>query len=177
MWQKIMIPMAAFAVTVTGASAFSSDVLENLNLTDSQISALEEAHELRTEGADRDEVQALLEDAGIDQDTMREVHEAMHEYRDEQRQVVDEALDADDYDAFLAAIEGSPLEDAINSEADFEIFKEAHELMQSGDREAAEELFDELGLERPQGFSGRGGHGPHGCGEGGGFGSSNDDES
>ena len=48
MLKEIFIPVAAFAVTVTGASAFNADMLDklDLDLTDTQISALEEAHEL-----------------------------------------------------------------------------------------------------------------------------------
>jgi hypothetical protein len=60
-----------------------------------------------------------------------------------------EIFESRDYDAFVEAVEGTPLQDAITSEADFEKFLEAHELRKEGDFEAAKELMDELGLERP----------------------------
>lgn len=168
MLKQIMIPVAAFAVTVTGASAFNSDLLDKIDvdLTDSQISALEEAHELRIDGADREEVKNYLEENGIDEDTMKEVREAVHEVRHESREALREAVENDDYDAFLTAITDTPLADAIDSESDFETFKEAHELRQAGDHEGAQELMAELGIEKPEGRGDRGGHGPRGQGKG-----------
>jgi DNA-binding transcriptional MerR regulator len=167
MIKQIMIPMAAFAVTATAASAFNPDMLEQIDvdLTDSQVSALEEAHELKTQGTDRKEVKTFLEENGVDTDTMKEIKEAGREYRDEQREEVQTALDNDDYEAFLAAIADSPLADAIESEADFETFKAAHELKEAGDHEAAKELMTELDIEHPEGHGRKGGHngeGPRG---------------
>ena len=169
-----MIPVAAFAVTATGVSAFNTDMLSKIDvdLTASQVSALEEAHELRVDGVDREEVKTFLEDAGIDEDTMKEIKEATREVRDTQREAVKTALDNDDYDAFLTASADSPLADAITSEADFATFKAAHELRASGDYEGAQELMSELGIEKPAGQGGRGGemggaHKERGDGEGG----------
>lgn len=161
MLKQILIPVAAFAVTATAASAFNADMLEHIDveLTDNQISALEEAHELRISGADREEVRAHLEEAGIDRSTMHEIMEATREVRDTQREAIKTALDNDDYDAFLTAIADSPLADAIDSEADFETFKEAHERKEAGDFNGAEELLAELGIERPIGHGHRDGHG------------------
>jgi len=48
--------------------------------------------------------------------------------------------------SFQEAIEGSAFADMIDSEAEFNRLVEAHELMQDGDREAAKDIFDELGL-------------------------------
>jgi len=148
-----MIPVAAFAITVTGASAFNSDMLSKIDvdLTSSQISALEEAHELRVSGADRDEVKVFLEDAGLDADTMKEIKDATRELRDEQRAAVESAIESNDYESFLTAIADSPLADAISSEADFETFKTANELMKSGDREEAQALMSDLGIEKLEG--------------------------
>lgn len=172
MLKQIMIPMAAFAVTVTGASAFSSEMLEKLDidLTDDQVSALEEAHELRIDGADRDEVKEALEDAGIDQDTMKEIREAAHEQRAEHREAVKSALDAEDYDAYLDAVADTPRADLIDSEDDFEKLVEAHELREAGDREGAKEIMEELGFEKPAGHGHGHGGGQKGSGEGRGFG-------
>ena len=173
MINQIMIPLAAFAITATGVSAFNGDMLDKIDvdLSDSQVSALEVAYEMRTDGADRDEVKTYLEENGVTEDIMKEIKDATHEVRDAQREVVKSALDNNDYDAFIAAIADSPLADAITSEADFETFKAAHELRASGDHEGAQELMSELGVEKPAGHDGRGGemgggHGPRGGGDG-----------
>ena len=172
MIKEIMIPVAAFAVTVTGASAFNSDMLEKIDvdLSASQISALEEVHELRESGADRDEVKTFLEEAGLDEDTMKEIKTATRELREENREAIGLALENDDYEAFVSAIEDTPLAEAINSESDFETFKEAQDLRDSGEHEAARELMEELGVERPEGHGGKmfGEHGPRGDKESGG---------
>lgn len=151
MLKQLMIPVAAFAITVTGASAFTGDWIQNLdlNLSDEQTAALEEAHEIRQAAAE--EARQVLEDAGIDGETMREIHGTMHEAGKAQHEAMRTAIENNDYDAFLAAIADTPLADSIDSEADFEKFVEAHELMQSGDFEAAAELMSELGLEGPGG--------------------------
>lgn len=160
MMKQIMIPVAAFAVTVTGASAFNTDMLDKIDvdLSSTQIEALEAAHELRVSGADRAEVMEVLEDAGVDADTRQEIRAAAKEVRTETREAISEAVADQDYDAFVEAIEGTPLADAIDSEADFETFLEARELRQSGDREGAAELMAELGIEKPEGR----GHGHRG---------------
>jgi hypothetical protein len=167
MINKIMIPVAALAITVTGASAFNSDLLQKIDvdLSDNQISALEEAHELREGGADRDDVKAILEDADIDKDTMREIREAAHEYRQGRHEEVKSAVDAEDYDAFKNAIEGSPMAEVIDSESDFARLVEAHELREDGDKEGAQEIMAELGIERGEGKGFGGKHyGKHGAG-------------
>lgn len=152
--------VAAFAVTSLSAYAFSPGLLEkvDVDLTESQISALEEAHQLRTDGADREDVKAFLGENGIDEDTMREVKNAVREVRHEMREAVHTALDSNDYGAFLTAIADTPIADAIESEADFETFKEAHELKESGDQEGAKALMAELGIEKPAGHKHKGGH-------------------
>ncbi|MEZ4200315.1 MAG: hypothetical protein R3B69_01815 [Candidatus Paceibacterota bacterium] len=159
MLKQIMVPVAAFAVTVTTASAFAgTDWLNSIDvdLTDNQVAALEEAQEIREEA--RAEAEAVLEAAGLDEEKMHEIHEARHEVMHAEREAVHEALEAEDYDAFLDAIEGTPMADVIDSEADFEKFLEAHELREAGDHEAAAEILSDLGLERPAGGM-KGGHG------------------
>ena len=164
-----MIPVAAFAVTVTGASAFNPDMLEKLdvNLSDTQVAALEEVHELRMAGADREEIKTHLEDAGLDETTMKEIREAALNVRDEMRKVVNSALESDDFDAFVEAVAGTPLAEAITSETEFETFKAAHDLKESGDHEGARELMTELGIEKAAAHGGkdghREGHGPRGA--------------
>lgn len=153
---SLVIPVAAMAVMATNAYAFNPAVLEQAGLSDDQIAAFEAAHELREEG-DRDGARDVLEDAGIDQDTMHDIRDTMKELRKERREEVKAAVEAEDYDSFLEAVEGSPLEEKINSEEDFETFVEAHELRESGDREGARELLEELGVEPKE--HGNRGHG------------------
>ena len=151
MIKQIVIPAAAFLVTATAVSAYSNpDWLHNLDidLTDDQVSALEEAHEIR-QAAD-EEARQVLENAGLDEDKMHEIRDAMHEERKAHHEAVEAALEAGDYDAFTEAIADSPCADAITSEADFEKFKEAHDLREAGDDEAAAAIMSELGIERPE---------------------------
>lgn len=167
MFSKIMIPVAAFAVTVTGASAFNSGMIKDLDvdLTDAQISALEEAHALRDTA--REEAKEILEEVGLDQEKMQEIHEAMRGSREGHHKAVRAAIEAGDYGAYKTAVAGTPHADFINSEADFKELQEAHTLHRSGDRAGAEEIMGELGFERPQGGLGMGGkHGGRGMGDG-----------
>ncbi len=153
MFKEIFIPVAAFAVTATGVSAFNADVLDKLDidLSDTQISALEEAHELKQSGADRSEVFEILDEAGIDKETLKEIKTAAKEHRQANREAVREALENNDYDAYLEVVAGSPRADLIDSTDDFEKLVEAYELREAGDKEAAREIMEELGFERPEG--------------------------
>ena len=164
MIKQIIIPVTAFAVTVTGASAFSSNMLEKIDvdLSSDQITALEEAHELRQEGAERDEIKEILEEAGIDNETMQEVRKAAHEYRSEVREAVKEAIENEDFNAFREAVVDTPRADLINSEADFDKLLEAHELRAAGDREGAKEIMSELGFEKHKGLGKKDGMRGHG---------------
>lgn len=148
--KSVLIPVAAFAVTVTGASAFSPELLEKAGLSNEQISAFEEAKELR-EAGDKDAARDVLVAAGIDEETMQKIREAMREAHDEYRVAIRTAVENNDYEAFLVAIDGSPLAEIIDTEAEFASFVEAHELMEGGDRESAKEIMDDLGIQRLEG--------------------------
>ncbi len=156
--KALLIPLAAFALTATGVSAFNSDVLVKAGLSEAQISAFEQAHELRKEG-DKESARTVLEEAGINLETMESVRKAMHEYKDSMRTAIDAAIEAEDYAAFKLAIEGSPLDDIITSEEDFKAFSEAHLLHQEGEHAQAREIMEDLGLE--PGFGHKFGHMMH----------------
>ena len=158
---KIMIPLAAFAVTVTGVSAFNGDWLSNAGLTDGQVAAFEQAHEVRE--ASREEARAILENAGIDEEVMQNVREARHEWKKQHREQMNSVLESGDYSAFLEAVADTHLAEVVDTEAEFEKFMEAHELRVSGDHEGARAIMDELGIEKKGGF-GKGGHGKEGFG-------------
>lgn len=153
--KSLLIAIAALALTATGAQAFSSNALITAGLTEEQQAAFEVARELRQDG-DVTAARDVLVEAGIDEDTLAKVRIAMHEERHAQREAMKAALESNDFDAFIAAIADSPLADVITTEEDFQSFKEAHELMESGDRDGAKAIFTELGVPEPK--EGRGGH-------------------
>lgn len=141
--KSLLIAIAAFAVTATGVQAYGGmKVLEKAGLSEEQISAFETAHELRKSGDIEGARNALLE-AGVDETTLQAVHEASKEMRDAMHQ----ALEDGDYEAFKAAVAGTPLAETIDTEADFEKFVEAHELKEEGKWEEAKVILDELGVE------------------------------
>lgn len=144
--KTLLIPIAAFALSATGVSAFNSEVLQKAGLSQEQISAFETAHELRKEG-DRDAARDVLTQAGIDLETMESVREVMHAHKDAMRTAIDEAVESGDYEAFLKAIEGSPLADIVTSQDDFKLFAQAHELHEDGKHQEAREIMEELGFE------------------------------
>jgi hypothetical protein len=148
--KPILIAIAAFAVTATGVSAFSgTKVFERAGLSQEQISAFEVARELRQSG-DLKGARDVLVEAGVDEQVLKTVHQIAKETR----QAIHEALEAEDYDAFKDAIAGTPLEDVIETEADFKKFVEAHELKQVGKWPEAKVLLDELGIEPEHRFTG-----------------------
>lgn len=142
---SLFIAVAAFAVTASGVHAFSSpELLFKAGLTDEQVIAVQEAQELKAAG----EVAAAkqtLRAAGITPETMRHIREVAKEAK----QAVRDAVRAGDYEAFQAAIADSPLEDLITNETDFRQFVAAHELRTEGDANVANELYTDLGTQKP----------------------------
>jgi hypothetical protein len=157
--KSLLIAIAALALTASGAQAFSSNALITAGLTEEQQAAFEVARELREDG-DVTAARDVLVEAGIDEDTLAKVRTAMHEERHAQHEAMKAALASNDFDAFITAIADSPLADVITTEEDFQSFKEAHELMKSGDKDGAKAIFTELGI--PEHKDGKGGHGGRG---------------
>lgn len=157
MLKQLLIPLAAFAVTVTGVSAWTGgDILAklDLDLSDTQVAALEEAHQIREEAQAR--AKEVLEQAGIDEVTMREVHNAMRGEMHKSHEAIKSAVEANDYAAFQAAVADSPLAESVDTAEKFARFVDAHKLMESGDREGAQAIFEALGIERgPMGDKGK----------------------
>lgn len=140
--KALLIAIAAFAVTATGANAYGGNLLSRAGLDEDQVEAIEEARELRAAGKFTEARDKLVE-AGITEENLRSMHRVVNEARD----AIREAVDNRDYDAFKKAAVDSPLSDIITSEADFEQFCEAHELRAAGEWEEANEIMDELGIE------------------------------
>ena len=160
MIKQIIIPMAAFAITVSGASAFTgsnwTSKLE-VDLSAEQVSALKAAEEIRQSA--EEEAKQVLVDAGLDEKKMKAIHDAMREIQKANYEAMEKALEAEDYDAWLEAAAEIPLSEKIASEADFSKLAEAHALREVGDREAADALMSELGLEGDYGMGMGHGHG------------------
>jgi hypothetical protein len=159
--KSLLIAIAALALTASGAQAFSSNALITAGLSEEQQAAFEVARELRHEG-DVTAARDVLVEAGIDADTLEKVRTAIHAERHAGHKAMKAALAANDFAAFTTAIKDSPLADVITTEEDFKSFKEAHELMKSGDRDGARVIFDELGVPQPKEGKGHRGHGMHG---------------
>lgn len=152
--KSLLIAIAAFAVTATGAQAYvGSEVLSRAGLSIEQIDAFEEARTLRASGDVRKARDVLVE-AGLDTETMAQVRAAALTVRAQLR----EALDSGNYTQFKAAIVGTPLADIITTEADFILYKEAHDLKLSGAHREAQEILADLGVTAR-------GHGHHGYGK------------
>lgn len=110
--KSLLIAIAAFAVTATGVQAYQgTKLLERAGLTEEQISAFETARELREAGninAARD----VLVEAGVDENVLESVREAVHEERytlhddltDEQNEALAVARMANDKEAVQAIL-------------------------------------------------------------------------
>lgn len=142
--KPLLIAMAAFAVTVTGAYAQGNadKIFERANLSAEERSALETAHDLKEQG-DLDAARDTLLEAGFDEEKLLSLHRAGREVHDE----IEAAVEADDYNAFLLAVEGTPMADKITTELDFHLLVEAHGLREDGDFEGAREILDGLDIQ------------------------------
>jgi hypothetical protein len=159
--KSLLIAIAAFAVTASGAQAYvGTKTLTRAGLSTEQISALEEARSLRAEG-EVEKARNVLVEAGVDEAALAAIREAARAARE----AMHEAIDAGDFVAFREAVIDTPLADIITTEADFELFREAHELRAKGKHGEAREILDELGVPEFTGAHKGLGHG-HGHGHG-----------
>jgi hypothetical protein len=140
--KSLLIAIAAFAVTATGAQAFvGTNYLVQAGLSQTQVEAFTQARELRLKGKS-EEARDLLLEAGLDEDAMDSIRAAARAAHE----AVQAAIENEDFAAFRTATEGTPLYDIITTEADFKLFVEAHDLRTEGKYEEAREIFDELGV-------------------------------
>lgn len=121
------------------------------SLTDEQRDAVKD---LRHSGAEKSEIIELIESYGV------EIPESIKE-KNAQHEAVKSALDAQDYDAFTLAVEGTPLESKITEE-NFDDFLALHQAKESGDMETAKQLAQDLDLPR-KGKRGNRERGKEGC--------------
>lgn len=149
--KSLLIAIAAFAVTATGAQAYvGTSQLQKAGFTTVQIEALLEARELKAQGEDKKARDKLLE-AGVDEEKMKKLRLLSHHSHKKLHEVVLSG----DYEAFKEMVRDTPLNDIITSKENFEQFKTALELKQQGEYKEARIVFDELGIK------GRLGHEKH----------------
>ena len=150
--KSLLIAIAAFALTTSGALAYSGNsVLERADISVEQKVAITRARELKEEGnllAARDS----LVQAGVDEDVLKKLHEAKHQVEREMQA----ALIAGDYESFMETIADTPLADIVTSEADFEQFRSAQAMKDEGDFSSAREKFAELGVSTKHSYHGHG---------------------
>ncbi len=140
--KSLLIAIAAFAVTATGAQAYvGTKNFSQLGLSTQQVQAFSQARDLRRKG-EVEKARDVLMEAGVTEDTLASLRTATHA----PHQAVHEAVLANDYDAFKEAIVGTPLADIVTTEADFVEFKKAHDLKSEGKISEAKDIFADLGL-------------------------------
>lgn len=141
--KSLLIAIAAFAVTTTGAQAFGGlGQLQRAGLSPNQIVAFEEARELRSRGKD-EEARDVLLGAGVDEEALLALRKAAVQ----NKRLLHEAVMDRDYPAFKNAIVDSPLKDIITTEADFLLFCEAHDLKVLGQTDEAKKILLDLGVD------------------------------
>lgn len=148
MLKQLFIPVALFALSATGASAYSgTSMVESLNLglSQTQISALQEAREVRS--TSRVDAKKILQDAGITKDKLKEIRTALKTKIKAHVQAVKTAVTNNDYAAFKTATAGTKMAEKVSSEEDFAKFVQATVLFKAGDKAGAKEILTELGFE------------------------------
>lgn len=144
--KPFLIAVAAFALTASGVQAFgNTQMLERAGLSGKQISAFEIAREKRQAG-DLDGARDVLVEAGVDEEVLQSVHQIARS----SREAIHQALESGDYEAFKTLVEGTPLAQDIDTEADFKKFVEAHQLKEDGKWNEAKVILDGLGVEPRQ---------------------------
>lgn len=155
--KSLLIAIAAFAVTATGAQAFvSTDYLNRAGLSVTQVDALTQARDLRIKGKSS-EARDLLLEAGVNEETLASLRKATHEAKD----ALHKAILDKDFEAFREAVKGTPLYDLVTTPADFELFCEAHDLKSEGKLTEANKVYTDLGLPEVSPKFGHGKKGGH----------------
>lgn len=140
--KSLLIAIAAFAVTATGAQAYvGAKYLADSGLSTTQVEALKEARDLKKHG-EVDKARDLLVEAGITEEVMESLRAAAHA----SHEAIHKAVEDNNYAAFVEAVAGTPLAESIDSEADFALFVQAHNLKSEGKFTEAKTILTELGV-------------------------------
>lgn len=143
--KSLLIAIAAFAVTTTGAQAFSdSSFLRQSGLDEVQVEAFSEARELRLKGKN-DEARDVLLKAGVNEKTMRSLRLSAKPVH----KAIEQAIQARDFEAFKEAVKGTPLYDLVTTASDFLQFVEAHDLRSAGKVAESRTILHGLGIDTP----------------------------
>jgi hypothetical protein len=120
--KAFLIAIAAFALTTTSAYAYGGQkLLERAGFSETQISAFEEARELRQQGKPK-RARDLLVEAGVDEATLQALQATARNTRHELYRIIEQG----DYETFLELVDGTPLADIVITEADFALFQSVH---------------------------------------------------
>jgi hypothetical protein len=140
--KSLLIAVAAFAMTATGAQAYvGTKHLERSGFNSEQVRAFTQARQLQTEGEFK-KARDLLVEAGVDENSVGQLRHVAYDIH----RAITMAVVANDFAAFKVAVAGSPLADIVTTEADFVVFSDAHAAKQAGRYVEARSLFDDLGL-------------------------------
>lgn len=140
--KSLLIAIAAFAVTATGAQAYvGTKYLAQSGLSTQQVEAFQQARELRRKG-EAEKARDLLLGAGINEDVIVSLRKAARGSHND----IHNAVESGNFAAFREAIEGTPLADIVTTEDDFTLFSKAHDLKLEGKFVEAKGIFEELGV-------------------------------
>ena len=136
----IIPALALLGVTaLAGYTTYAEEIERRMpNLTEEQRTILEDIRESRMSG----EEGSLTEE-------QKELLQELRKHKRDHKAKIHSIIEADDYEAFAEAVEGTPMAGIIDSEEKFNILVQAHSLREEGNHEEARELMSELGLKRP----------------------------
>ncbi len=137
----LVVPVLLFGILGSSyALAYETD------LTDEQKEAVIEAHELRQAG-DFESARSILEKAGV-KDRVLGNGMGRNGVMHEKREAIREAVEANDYDAYVEATKDTLFAETVTKDM-FSTIVKAHELREDGKFAEAEALLDKAGIERP----------------------------
>ncbi len=130
-------------------------ILEVINADN--FSKLQEMHQLREDG-DREGAKEIADELGLKAPRREREGKDSH-FDEETREAIKAAVENGDYDTFKDLVsqdeKGEKILEKVTAE-NFGKFKEMHELREAGDKEGAQAIADELGIQKPHGKN----HGP-----------------
>ncbi len=136
---NILIAVAIFGLSVVGGGYSVKAMSQRNALTDKQKEALEEIRELRRAG-DIEGAKKLAEE-----NNLPEARKGKGPFFGKNADAVRDAIEKNDYNAFISAIGDHPEKDKI-TEAVFAKIVEAHNLRISGKVAEAQKIMNEIGL-------------------------------